>query len=376
MFESGKKSRTWIALLAVLGLFAAACGGSDSSGGDGGGESGGDGEAGAIWVLLPSSEGSDRWETDDRKFFTQALTDSGAEFNVVNAEGDPSTQQRQAEQAIASGAKVIVLTNLDSGSGSAIIASAHEAGVKVIDYDRLTIEGPGADAYISFDNVRVGETMAEVLEPAIDALGVDKPQIAMLNGGPTDNNSSLFKQGYNATVSARVDAGDWEVAADEDTPNWDNQEGLRIFEQVLVGAEGNIDAAFAANDGLANSIVAALKSAGHDPIPLSGQDATAGGIQNILSGWQTMTVYKTITGEVDAAVAVALAMLNGEDISAVTGEFAVTTINNGQADLPFYALTPVGVTVDNIADTVIADGFRTWEEICVGEFEEFCPADR
>lgn len=339
------------------------------------------GGEGSIWVLLPDSASSARWETDDRRFFQEAFTAAGLVendpngFTIVNAEGDAATQQSQAEQAIASGAKVILLVNLDSGSGAAIIAAAHEAGAAVVDYDRLTIEGDGADVYVSFDNVAVGQTMADVLTPAIDALAVDVPQVALLNGGPTDNNSTLFKEGYSAIVTEKVDAGEWALAADQDTPNWDNQEALRIFEQMLTDTGGAIDAVFAANDGLAGSVIAALQAAGADPVPLSGQDATAAGIQNILAGWQTMTVYKPIKAEAAAAAAAALALYNGEDVTALSGDFVVDSINNGTSDLPFIALTPIGVTVDNIADTVIADGFRTWEEVCTGDFAEFCPEE-
>jgi len=132
-----------------------------------------------------------------------------------------------------------------------------------------------------------------------------------------------------------------------------------------------VDAVFAANDGLAGSVISALKSQGLDPIPVSGQDATVGGIQNILAGWQTMTVYKPIKLEAEAAAEAAIRLLKGEDVSAVAND----TINNGQNDLPFAKLTPIAVTKDNIADTVIADGFRTWEEICVGDFAQYCPAE-
>ena len=107
-------------------------------------------------------------------------------------------------------------------------------------------------------------------------------------------------------------------------------------------------------------------------MPVSGQDATVSGIQNILSGWQSMTVYKPIKLEADAAAEAAIALLKGEDVSALTPD----TLNNGTNDVPFIKLVPLAVTIDNIAETVIADGFRTWEEICVGDFEEFCPADR
>jgi D-xylose transport system substrate-binding protein len=327
---------------------------------------------GSIWVLLPDSASSARWETDDRRFFEGAFEAAGVEYNIVNAEGDARTQQTQAEQAIAAGAKVILLVNLDSGSAAAIIAQAHDAGVKVVDYDRLTIEGPGADIYVSFDNVTVGRTMGEVLEPLIDAQ--EAPKVAYLNGGPTDNNATLFREGYASIAQPHFDDGSWTFVTEQAVPEWSNQEALVIFEQMLTANNNEITAVFAANDGLAGAVISAYKNAGISPaeagIPISGQDATVGGIQNILAGDQAMTVYKPIKAEAEAAAAAAIALLNGGDLSGLTGGL---TLNNGTNDIPFLALQPVGVTKDNIEQTVIADGFRTWEEICVGDFAQYCP---
>ncbi|MGE5690395.1 MAG: sugar ABC transporter substrate-binding protein [Pseudomonadota bacterium] len=369
-------------LVAALALVAAGCGGDDGESaatGTAAGTGGGNAE-GSIWVLLPDSASSDRWENDDRRFFAEAFKKAGVEYNIVNAEGDANTQLSQAEQAINAGAKVILLVNLSSESGATIIDNAREADVKVIDYDRLTAAGSGADAYVSFDNVKVGQTMADTVGPVIDGLGVDKPKIVMMNGGPTDNNSKLFKQGYNESgdyaVKKKADAGEWQVVADQDVPDWDNQQALTLFEQILVANDNKVDAVFAANDGIAGAVVSALKSANQKPVPLSGQDATTGGIQNILAGWQTMTVYKPIKAEADAAAAVAIGLLNGKDPKDVQGDWEVQSINNGEADLPYIALQPIGVTKDNIADTVIKDGFRTWDEICTGEYEQYCPENR
>jgi D-xylose transport system substrate-binding protein len=357
------KIRKGLAIAAIMATFAfvlAACGGDDE---------------GSIWVLLPDSATSPRWENDDRRFFEEAFDEAGVDYTIVNAEGDPQTQLAQAEQAITEGASVILFVNLSSTSGAAIIQTAREADVAVIDYDRLTVEGPGADVYVSFDNVQVGRTMADVLGPQIDALG-GTPNVVMLNGGPTDNNATLFRQGYNETVEAKVAAGDWNLVADQAVPDWDNQQAQTIFEQILVSEGNAVDAVFAANDGLANGVINALKNAGIGPIPVSGQDATAIGMQNLLAGNQGMSVYKPIKAEAAAAAAAAIALLNGDELSTVTGNWEFITINNGTNDLPFIALTPIGVTADTIGSTVIADGFRSWEEICVGDFEALCPADR
>ena len=389
------RRRRWL-LLAVLALVvgalavvAAGCGGDDDDegAGDTAAETSEGGGEGSIWVLLPDSASSARWESDDRRFFGEAFTEAGVDHTIVNAEGDAATQQQQAEQAIADGASVILLVSLDTGSGATIIDQAKEAGVKVVEYDRFNTGGSGGDAYVSFDNVQVGATMAEILEPEIEELE-GTPRVVMLNVGEEDNNSFLFKQGYEETVEEHVDGGDWELVADQFTPGWDNQEAQRIMEQILVDANNDVDAVFAANDGLANSAINALEAAGLDPtqIPVSGQDATAAGIQNVLLGRQTMSVYKPIEAEAKVAAAVALALRAGEDVSGVESEFEFSLIGieaetgqptdspEGDGVVPYFALVPIGVTADNVGDTVIADGFRTIEEICTGDVAEsdFC----
>ncbi len=326
----------------------------------------------SVAVLLPDSVSSVRWEADDRRYFERAFAAAGVDYIIVNAEGDARTQQTQAEQVITNGAKVILLVNLDSGSGAAIIAQAREAGVRVVDYDRLTIEGPGADIYVSFDNEAVGRLMGETLEPIINDLDANPKRVIQLNGSPTDNNATLLRAGYYGVAMPHYDAGDWVLVDEQAVPDWDKQQALVIYEQMLTAAGGDVNATFAANDVLAGAVIAALKNQGMEPVPLSGQDATVGGVQNILSGWQTMTVYKPIKLEAEAAVEAAIRLLRGEDVSVIAND----TINNGQNDIPFVKLTPIAVTTDNIAETVIADGFRTWEEICVGEYEQYCPTDR
>jgi len=375
-------------LVSSLAVIAAGCGGDDNEAGGAAATTGGGGAEGSIWVLLPDSASSPRWESDDRRFFEKAFTDAGIDHKIVNAEGDATTQQQQAEQAIASDAKVILLVSLDTGSGATIIDQAKDAGVKVVEYDRFNTGGSGGSAYVSFDNVKVGATMAEVLEPKIEALPVDKPRVIMLNGGEEDNNSFLFKSGYEETVKKHTDDGSWQLVGDQFTPGWDNQEAQRIMEQLITDADNKVDAVFAANDGLANSAINALEAAGLDTtkIPISGQDATAAGIQNILLGKQTMTVYKPIEAEASVAAAVAQALLKGDDVSGVQSDFDFDLIGikaedgkptdsaTGDGVVPYFALTPTAVTADNIADTVIKDNFRTVAEICTGDTKQtdFC----
>lgn len=348
-------------------------------------------DAGPVWVLLPDSASSPRWETDDRRFFEEAFTEAGVDHTIVNAEGDAATQTSQAEQAIAAGASVIVMTSLDPGSGGAIIDLAKAEGIPVLEYDRFNTGSSGGAVYVSFDNVAVGATMAEVLAPEIDAL--DTKRVVMLNGGEEDNNAFLFRDGYNATVEAKVAAGEWELVDDQFTPGWGAEgNGVTIMEQILVASDNGVDAVFAANDNLAQQAITALLSAELDPttIPISGQDATAAGMQNIVLGLQTMTVYKPIEAEAKVAAAVALNLRDGGDGSTgvtVPGfTFTVIGINSadgkpaalgGEGVVPYIALVPIGVFEGNLLDTVIADGFRTVEEVCEGDAaaSDWCTAN-
>jgi D-xylose transport system substrate-binding protein len=331
-----------------------------------------------IVVLLPDSASSARWEADDRRFLAEAFDEAGVTYSIVNAEGDAATQIAQAEQAITNGAKVLLMVNLDSGSGAAIIATARAAGVRVIDYDRLTIEGEGADFYISFDNEAVGRLQGQGLVAAVDAAIAagtltGTPQIGVLNGSPTDNNATLFRNGYFSVIQSKFDSGEWVLAAEQSVPGWDNQQALILFEQMQTD-HPEINAAVAANDGLAQAVISARQNAGLGFIPVTGQDATVGGIQNVLAGRQSMTVYKAIRAEARAAAALAIAIVTNN--TPAIELLASSAVNNGTNDIPSILLVPVSVTSTNVAETVIADGFRTWEEICVGEFEAFCPADR
>jgi D-xylose transport system substrate-binding protein len=358
------------AAMSALALGAAACGSDDDSSSSASGNSGGSSGAKAqkVAVLLPDTQSSVRWETADRPLLEQAFKSAGVPVEIQNAQGDKSTQQQQAEQAITNGAKILLLTNLDSGSGAAIETQAAAKGVKVIDYDRLTLKGK-ADYYVSFDNVKVGQLQGQGLVDCLGSSGVAKPRIAELNGSPDDNNATLFAQGYNSVLDPLYKAGKAEKVADQSVPDWDNQQALTIFEQMLQKTGNKIDGVLAANDGLGNSVVSALKSRKLKQIPVTGQDATTQGLQNILTGDQCMTVYKAIKKEADAAAKLAIALSKGEQPPAglVNGKS-----DDGQRQVPSALLTPVAVTKDNIKDTVLADGFVKREELCAGKYADAC----
>jgi D-xylose transport system substrate-binding protein len=357
----GKKLVLAVGVLA-LAVPVAACGDDSSSGGGGGG--GGDKKAGSVAVLLPDSKSSVRWETLDRPLLKKAFDAAGVKSTIQNAEADKSTQQQQAEQAITNGAKVLLLVNLDSGSGAAIAANAKSQGVKVIDYDRLTLKGD-SDYYVSFDNEKVGQLQGQGL---VDCLGDKKgAAVAELNGSPTDNNATLFKKGYDSVLQPKFDDGTYKKIADQSVPDWDNQKALTIFEQILQKANNKIDGVVAANDGLGNAVISALKQRKLPQIPVTGQDATLQGLQNIVSGDQCMTVYKAIKKEADAAAKLAIALSKGETPSEATAK-----VNNENKDVPSVLLEPVAVTKDNIKDYLGEPDFPKKEEICAGKLASKC----
>jgi D-xylose transport system substrate-binding protein len=354
----------WFVATVAAGCALAVAGcGDDNSSSDSSssGSSGGD-KAGKVAVLLPDSKSSVRWETVDRPFLAEAFKAAGVEATIQNAEGDKATQQQQAEQAITNGAKVLLLVNLDSGSGAAIAANAKSQDVKVIDYDRLTLKGD-SDYYVSFDNEQVGKLQGEGL---VNCLGDKKANVAVLNGSPTDNNATLFKNGYDSVINPKFDSGDWKKVDDQSVPDWDNQKALTIFEQMLEKSGNKIDGVLAANDGLGNAAISAIKQRKLDQIPVTGQDATLQGIQNIVAGDQCMTVYKAIKKEADAAAKLAIALAKGETPD------APDTINNETKDIPAVFLDPVAVTKDNISEYLGEPDFPKKEEICAGKLAADC----
>ena len=357
----GKKLVLAAAVLA-LAVPVAACGDDNES--SGGSSSSGDKKAGSVAVLLPDSKSSVRWETLDRPLLKAAFDAAGVKSTIQNAEADKSTQQQQAEQAITNGAKVLLLVNLDSGSGAAIAANAKSQGVKVIDYDRLTLKGD-SDYYVSFDNEKVGQLQGQGL---VDCLGDKKgAAVAELNGSPTDNNATLFKKGYDSVLNPKFEDGTYKKIADQSVPDWDNQKALTIFEQILQKANNKIDGVVAANDGLGNAVISALKQRKLPQIPVTGQDATLQGLQNIVAGDQCMTVYKAIKKEADAAAKLAIALSKGE-----TPTEATAKVNNENKDVPSVLLEPVAVTKDNIKDYIGEPDFPKKEEICAGKLASKC----
>ncbi|MDB1090103.1 substrate-binding domain-containing protein [Streptomyces sp. ACA25] len=346
---------------ATLLASVTACGDSSSSG-----SSDNDDSKPKIGVILPDSKSSARWETADRKYLSEAFEAEGVDYDIQNAQGDKQDFQTIADQMITSGVNVLVIVNLDSGTGKAVLDKAKSQGVATIDYDRLTLGG-SAQYYVSFDNTAVGTLQGEGLVTCLEEKGLEEPIIAQLNGSPTDNNASLFAEGYNSVLDPKYDSGEYIKGPDQSVPDWDNAEGGTIFEQMLTSEPG-IDGVLAANDGLGNAAIAVLRKQNRNgEVPVTGQDATVQGLQNILSGDQCMTVYKAIKQEADAAARLAVSLAKGEE--AETN--ATVEDPEGGREVPSVLEVPVAIFKDNVKD-VVDDGFVTKEELCTGEYAALC----
>jgi D-xylose transport system substrate-binding protein len=320
-----------------------------------------------VCVLLPDTTSSTRYELFDRPFLSKAFKAAGVSASILNALGDTQKQRSQGDQCLTNGAKVILVDALDSGTGASIETAAAAKGAKTIDYDRLVLNGK-ASFYVSFDNVQVGKTMGKGLVAALKATGKfsKHPVLVELNGGITDNNATLFKQGYDSILNPLYKKGTFIKGKSGDQwTDWNAQKGLTIFEQMLAKNNNKIDGAIAANDNLAGAVVTALKARKLKPIPLTGQDATPQGVQFILAGWQSGTVYKAVRAEANAAAKVAISILKGKKV-VTNGK-----VNNKVRDVPSVLLKPVWITKKNYK-LLFKDGFLKRSQVCVGIYKKFC----
>jgi D-xylose transport system substrate-binding protein len=318
-----------------------------------------------ICVLLPDPKTSVRWETQDRPALVAAFRKARVSYVINNANGDAQRQRSQADQCLNAGARVVILVSLDAGSSIAIENAARARNARVIEYDRQ-VKGGSAAIYISFDGRQVGVLQGRGVVAGLRANGKygQKPVVAMLHGGQTDNNSFLFKGGYESVLNPLFRNGTFRRGPAQFTPDWDNQKAGTIFEQMLVRTNNRIDAVAAANDGLANAVVVALKARRLQPIPLSGQDATEQGVQNIISGWQTMTVWKDTRKLATASAEAAIALLRGRKPKQ-TG-----TVDNNGKRLPAYIIPPVTITKANYKQ--LFNGYLKRSKVCIGQYAKFC----
>lgn len=347
-------------------LALAGCGGTSNSG-----SASATGSGGKVGVILPDSASSARWETNDRPMLEAAFKKAGVQYDIQNAGGDKSRFQSIADGMISQKVKVLMIVNLDNETGAAVISKATNAGIPVIDYDRLTLGG-GAKYYVSFDNVAVGTAIGQGLVKCLQDAGTKTGGVVELNGSPSDNNATLFKQGYDKAVR---DAG-YTIVADQSVPDWDNAKAGTLFEQIFTQQKGKFVGVASANDGLGGSVVAVLQRNGlAGKIAVTGQDATDEGLQRVLLGTQCVTVYKAIKKEADAASSLAISLIKGDVAAADALATGKVTDTKTSKDVPSVLLTPQPIYASTVKD-VIADGFTTKEKVCTTpELKQACTAN-
>ena len=323
-------------------------------------------QTGSVCVLLPDTKSSVRWEQFDRPAFVNAFKKAKVPATIVNALNDPQKQLAQAEQCISGGSRVGIITSIDTGTSIAIQKKFTAVGGKTIDYDRQIVGGTGS-VYVSFDGNLVGRLQARGVLAGMRAKGTYNRNgvVAQLWGGPTDANAFWFKSGNDNILNPLFRTRKVSKGPARFVPEWDSKNAQTIFEQMLVQTNNNIDGVVGANDNIAGAVVATLKAKGLDPIPLSGQDATVQGVQNIISGWQTNTVYKYVPDEANAAAAAAVALFKGRKPPS-NG----TRPNKAKKQLAF--LIPVTSITKANYTRLFRDGFLKRSQVCSGQFRKFC----
>ncbi len=330
---------------------------------------------GNVAVLLPDTVSSARYTEFDAPYLTQALTAAGltsSQFSVQNAQGSDATELSQAQAAITKGASVLIMDPFDPGVGAQIESYAKAHGAKVIDYDRLTLGG-SRSYYVSFDNVLVGTKIGQGFTACAAAWHVTKPQVLVMKGDPTDNNATLFAQGYLGVLDPFFSSGKY-VKVGEPAGTWTPTVAESEFQQAFT-AHKNINSVLTPNDENAAPIITYLQRVGVKArtFPVTGQDATLIGLQNILAGYQCGTVYKPIYIEAQAAVALAMYLRAGQTppTALVNGHVTDTKEN---VVVPSVLGTPEWVTTTNMNSTVIADNFVKASQLCVGQYAAACKA--
>lgn len=359
--------RTATALVAsAAAVSIASCGVSDI--GDSAEASPTKGDDITVGVLFPDKD-TKRYEQFDYpniKKKIAELTDNKGVTKYANAEKDPETQNSQIEQMVADKVDILIVDAVDSKAVAPAVQKADDAGIPVIAYDRLA-EGP-IDGYVSFDNELVGQVQGRSLVEDLGDSAANK--IVMMNGSPSDPNAAMFKEGALSELQDKVT-----ISETFDTKDWDPKVAKVNMEQAVakLGAD-NIDAVYAANDGIAGAVIDVLKTAGVAKVPpVTGQDADLDAVQRILSGDQYMTVYKSFPTQASAAAEMAVAKVQGRSIE--FDALAKDSVDSPTTKkIPAQLVPPVALTKNNIADTVIADGIYTVKQICTAEFKSDCDA--
>jgi D-xylose transport system substrate-binding protein len=332
---------------------------------------------GKVAAILPDTTSSTRYVEFDEPSLKKAMAAAGlpsSDVIVQNALGSDSTFLTDAQSDITNGATVLLIDPEDSGTGVQVENYAKSHGVAVIDYDRLTLGGP-TENYVSFNNVTVGKLIGQGFVSCVNAWKVSNPDVIVMRGDPTDNNATLFYQGYyDDVLAADFKSGKYKLAANT-AGTWTPSTALTEFEQAFT-AHKTANSAVIPNDENGAPIITYLKSHGVKPMtfPTTGQDATLTGLQNILEGYQCGTVYKPVYAEAQAAVALAMYLRAGKTApsSLLNG---TTTDPQNKASVPSVLLSPTWVTPTNMKDTIVKDNFVPTKQLCSGAAATDCKKD-
>jgi D-xylose transport system substrate-binding protein len=324
-----------------------------------------DGKGAKVGIILPDTTSSPRWVTADPAALKSACTQYKLSCDIQNADGQAAKMKTIAQQMEAEGVKVLMIVDLDAASGAAIEQEATKAGVITVDYDRLT-PGGGAALYVSFDNVKVGETQGKALTQCPQVKGQKSVQYVDIDGAPTDNNALQFAQGYDKVLGST--AG-WKRVAKQ-TGQWDAPTAGRVFNAMLA-KNSNIKAVMAANDTMAGAVITDLtRQSLNGKVAVGGQDASAAGLQQILDGNQCFTIYKPSKLEADPAIKAIAQLANGQ-----TPDTGGVTVMDPSTKKPVPSLlaTPIAITKDNVA-LPINDGYTPKNTVCTGKYVAKCTA--
>jgi D-xylose transport system substrate-binding protein len=321
--------------------------------------------SGKVGVILPDTTSSTRYTLYDKPLLEKALGDAGITADVQNAQGDKNKFSSIAQNMIGAGVKVLIIDSIDAASGAGVEKQAADAGVKVIDYDRVNLGG-SAPYYVSFDNEDVGKLQAQTLVDCLDAQDIKNPKIIMMNGGTdVDNNAVLFQKGAHSVLDPLADSGKLTIEQEATVKGWKVENAAPAFQQALTASNGEVQGVLAANDDIAGAVIGVLKDQGLDGhVVVTGQDAGVAGIQNIITGKQSMTIFKNVTLEAQAAAQLAIALIQGKDPSAA----GLTLADFADPQAPSHALKALllpaqVITQANVQDVVDAGALKA-DEIC------------
>ena len=320
-----------------------------------------------VGVILPDTVSSARYVNADAPALAAECKAKNLNCDIQNAQGSTSTQQSLADKMInTEHVEVLILDPLNPTVGAAIEKEAHSAGVKTIDYDRLDT-GASPDYYVSYNNTQVGQLQGQSLVAAVKTQAISSPDVAILNGATTDHNAVLFNQGYMSVLQPLIDAGTWKESGQQWVTNWDNPTAGTDF-TAMYNKDHNINVVMVANDGMANAVIQDLKNLGiAGKVAVSGQDASAAGLQNILTGDQSFTIYKAAKGEAEPSVDLAQQIINGK----VTMTFTSVTDPTNNEQIKSILETPVVITKSNI-DLPIKGGDTKLSDVCTSAYASAC----